>query len=500
MAAYLFVCVSPINILSVAPLFFLGSTLIFIGYDLLWEWLIDIREKLFLMEYLVLLTTFIAIQMIGMDFGILFGVVVAVIDHVASTTRISSLQRVMKRSRAVWSNDHWQMLQLHGYHPSNPKIITLELSGPVFFGSSQKVMDEIMEEIGLSVSEDEIRNMSDASPHASTHISGLRRNSFSIKRVQTKPKVALPRYVVIDVSEMHLLDASAATSCFGQLAKLCEKRGIFLFAAGVLPRVEWMLRSHEVSLKFEEEVEWKKAILLGQVRQNGKLTLFETLFEALEFSERLLIQSMSKGRGHEHLMRSDVSQMNSQLIGSDSSHHKLTYIFTNILREELSEDEKTLIDGIEPYYEETTFREGQLIFQKDTHPDAFYIVLKGAVAVPRDRKRSEKIGNPKTLSSSNLMELSLSSSNLKAIGDDDTGTGLVSSFHNVGGIFGYCDFLLKRSRTFHAYASGDGAVVARFTSQSLEGMKRNDWPLYVIVQNLLLQASLMDLANCTCHN
>lgn len=496
MAAYLFVCVSPINILSVAPLFFLGSTLIFIGYDLLWEWLIDIREKLFLMEYLVLLTTFVAIQIIGMDFGILFGVVVAVIDHVASTTRISSLQRVIKRSRAVWSNDHWQILQLHGYHPSNPKIITLELSGPVFFGSSQKVMDEIMEEIGLSVSEDEIRSLTDASPHASTHISGLRRNSM--KRIQAKPKISLPRYVVIDVSEMHLLDASAATSCFGQLAKLCEKRGIFLFAAGLLPRVEWMLRSHEVSLKFEEEVEWKKSILLNKEKQNGKLILFETLFEALEFSERLLIQSKSKGRGHEHLLRSDVSQMNSQLVGSDSTHHKLTYIFTNILREELSEDEKTLIDGIEPFYDETTFRAGEPIFQKDTHPDAFYIVLKGTVAVPRDRKRSEKIGISKPLSSSNLMEQSLSMSNLMAIGDDDT--GLISSFHNVGGIFGYCDFLLKRQRTFHAYASGDGTVVARFTSQSLEAMKRDDWPLYVIVQNLLLQASLMDLANCTCHN
>jgi len=499
MAAYLFVCISPINILSVAPLFFLGSTLIFIGYDLLWEWLVDIREKLFLMEYLVLLTTFIAIQIIGMDFGIIFGVVVAVIDHVASTTRISSLQRVMKRSRAVWSNDHWQLLQLHGYHPSNPKIVTLELSGPVFFGSSQKVMDEIMDEIGLSVSEDEVKKMSMASPHTSTHISGLRRNNSFPKnrRVQVKPKVMMPRYVVIDISEMHLLDASAATSCFGQLAKLCEKRGIFLFAAGVLPRVECMLRSHEVSLKFEEEVEWKQSILLNEDKQNGKLILFETLFEALEFSERLLIQSKSR-HVHENLMRSDVSQLNSHLIDSDSSHHKLTYIFTNILREELSEDEKSLIDGIGPYYEETTFRGGEPIFQKDTHPDAFYIVLKGAVAVPRDRKRSEKIASPKVLSSSNLMELSLSSSNLMAIGDDDT--SLISSFHNVGGIFGYCDFLLKRQRTFHAYASGDATVVARFTSQSLETMKRDDWPLYVIVQNLLLQASLMDLANCTCHN
>ena len=38
MMAYFAVCVSTINLLQVAPLFFLGATLIFIGYDLLWEW------------------------------------------------------------------------------------------------------------------------------------------------------------------------------------------------------------------------------------------------------------------------------------------------------------------------------------------------------------------------------------------------------------------------------------------------------------------------------
>lgn len=279
---------------------------------------------------------------------------------------------------------------------------------------------------------------------------------------------------------MHLLDASAATN-FLQLAKLCEKRGVFLFAAGALPRVEWMLRSHEVSFKSEEEVQWKKTMLSNQDKQSsGKVVLFETLFEALEFSEKLLIQRLSKGHDHKNCIRSDVSQLNSsQLTASD-----LSQLFTNILREELSEDEKSLIDGIDPFYEQTTFKGGEPIFLKDTHSDAFYIVLKGSVAVPRDRKRS----GPKTLSSSNLM----------AIGDDDARE--VSSYHKVGGIFGYCDFLLKHQRTFHAYASSDGTVVAKFTSQSLEAMKRDDWPIYVIVQNLLLQSSLMDLANCTCHN
>ena len=88
-----------------------------------------------------------------MDFGILFGVVVALVEHVASTTRVSSLERVTKRSRAVWATEDWNILQLHGYNINEPKIVTLEVKGPVFFGSSQKLLQEISDEIGLSISE-----------------------------------------------------------------------------------------------------------------------------------------------------------------------------------------------------------------------------------------------------------------------------------------------------------------------------------------------------------
>lgn len=92
------------------------------------------------MEYMILLITFVAIQIIGMDFGILFGVVVALVDHVASTARVSSLTRVIKRSRALWCEEDYNVLQLHGYHGDNPKIATLEIKGSVFFGSSQKLL------------------------------------------------------------------------------------------------------------------------------------------------------------------------------------------------------------------------------------------------------------------------------------------------------------------------------------------------------------------------
>ena len=45
MVVFFYIVVSEVNVLQVAPLFFLGSTLIFIGYDLLYEWLWEIRHQ-----------------------------------------------------------------------------------------------------------------------------------------------------------------------------------------------------------------------------------------------------------------------------------------------------------------------------------------------------------------------------------------------------------------------------------------------------------------------
>ena len=39
------VVVSTVNFLEVTPLFFLGSTLIFIGFDLMYEWIVEVRHK-----------------------------------------------------------------------------------------------------------------------------------------------------------------------------------------------------------------------------------------------------------------------------------------------------------------------------------------------------------------------------------------------------------------------------------------------------------------------
>mmetsp|Transcript_10128 Transcript_10128/g.20468 ORF Transcript_10128/g.20468 Transcript_10128/m.20468 type:complete len:247 (+) Transcript_10128:423-1163(+) len=229
----------------------------------------------------------------------------------------------------------------------------------------------------------------------------------------------------------------------------------------------------------------------------GKLMLFLTIFEALEFSERLLIRrvSLSKFPGDPNL-RSPHSNLTPV---KEGTHHQLTYIFLNVLRGELDEDERVIIDkDVSGYYEELKLQAGEFVFRKNTYPDAFFVVTRGSVAVPRNKKGgmpsmllsgAGAIEQTRTLSSPDL---------LGAIAGDKRTS--VESFHKVGGIFGYCDFLLERYRTFEAVSSEDDTIVATFTKSSMDKMKDENRPLYHIVHNLLLRASLMDLANCTCHN
>jgi SulP family sulfate permease len=67
--------VIPFNILSFIPNMFFGSLLMLICLDLMFEWLIDARSKMTAVEYTVVLTTFGLLQVLGVEFGILAGVV-----------------------------------------------------------------------------------------------------------------------------------------------------------------------------------------------------------------------------------------------------------------------------------------------------------------------------------------------------------------------------------------------------------------------------------------
>ena len=87
--------------------------------------MIEVRERIFLSEYCIVWGTFTAIQFVGMDVGIVIGILFAIVDHVVHAASTTGVYRVNKQSRATWSPDEYRILQDYGYRQESPKIVAV---------------------------------------------------------------------------------------------------------------------------------------------------------------------------------------------------------------------------------------------------------------------------------------------------------------------------------------------------------------------------------------
>jgi CRP-like cAMP-binding protein/anti-anti-sigma regulatory factor len=533
---HFYTCISPCSPRDfLLYIMYFAATLIFIGWDLLYEWLWEVREKLMMTEYLVLLATFIAIHIIGIDAGILFGVVVAIIDHVITTAQVTSVTRVIKRSRAVWtpgeSNqffvrqkewmnsasvtghdilvqthssslhfstsspaEDWKLLQDNAYG-NVAKIVTFEVKGSVFFGNSTQLLTNICEDVGLDATQEETQELTMTSP-AHRGYPRLAKNQSFTGRVQPNIR-RRPDCIVLDLSHLNNLDASAAQGCFLQLAKMCAKRGIVVCATGALPRVEWMMRSHDVAYTTEEEEEVKQSLLdaESEVEETKKILLFLTVYEGLEFCENLMIQKLTQKitSRQPSFVRLDELIGPADDVGGGVPKETLPHVFSHILGLHDSELSKLSVLERQEFHEEVIFNEGVVIFRRDTDADAFFIVLKGAVALVREDYIKPNRQHSKIISGAGQVQMSQSPlRNAKEIGGD------IRAILSVGTIFGFVDFLLERPRTFGVFASQEGTILAKISHKRMEQLEATNPDVHRIFQSVLLQSSVMELANCTC--
>jgi len=500
--SFIGIILSTINVLEVAPLFFLGSTLIFVGADLMYEWLIEIRHKLLLTEYCVLLATFFTIQVVGIDAGIILGVCISIVDYVFTTARFSSVTRVMKRSRAVWERDKRQLLNKHGYHIQHPKIVTLEIKGTVFFGSSLQLLSQITEEISINVSQEDIDEISlnspwharpnpTASPFSSLKnlkeermFSNSQRSLFKIPPTKT-----IPRFVVLDLAQVPNMDSAAARGCFLQLARMCSRHRVVVCASGATPRVDWILRAHLCVFAAYEEEEAKLKLehqLADSASGNGpnKIFLFETLYEALEYCESKLILELFPSSPDSR------SISPSRLVAPRTIRQEtisLSTAFVNLLG--LNQVDTTMLEAFErkeaPFHDETEYHSGEAIFQQGSLSDAFFVVLSGSVAV----FRGERI--------STVTNILSGAGNVQSVRARREGSelGEVSAFLPPGSVFGFVDFILIRQWEFSAVAAKDNTLVARLHRGGLERLQAESPELNHIMDKVLLQAAILELVN-----
>lgn len=415
----------------------------------------------------------------------MIGVLIAIVEHIFSTAHNTVINRVQKRSNAVWTPSDFKVLNESAYNPSSPRIVTLEVIGPVFFGSALHLLNMITDEIGLDQSDQDFPGSTPiqatpATPHSSSAI--LTKNPSYHMKSGKKPHVHPPKYLVLDLTGMTNLDASAARGCFLQLAKMCGKRRILVCAAGASIKTEWMLRSHDVSLSdIEEEQEIKQRLLTPELRKATKssfekILLFLTTQEALEFCETPIIQSSKN-----HPTRSLSS---SRLVGIQEQ--SISFVLAYILG--ANDEETKVLSRLEDkrFHETMILRSNEKVFYKNTYPDAFYIVLSGCCA----RQTSTLIppGPRSTLlltGAGRVEQRHMSSA--ADLFDDQFMAQQGSSFEKgitevwrIGGIFGYLDYLIERQRVFQAAATQDGTKVAKISHSHMDLMKAEDSELYAL--------------------
>jgi CRP-like cAMP-binding protein len=288
--------------------------------------------------------------------------------------------------------------------------------------------------------------------------------------------------------------ATAARGCFLQLLKVAQKRGIVICVCGTSIRIEWMLRSHHVAYDLDEEDFVKEQFATRNPEANPeRILLFLTIHEALQFCERGMVMNMGKHN------RTISDRFLSRLLHEE--RQPLSAVFGRTLGSS-SEEMKTLqlLDG-NRYHSEELYGPGQEIFVKGSKPDGFCVVLHGAVAVAINKDDPRHLvyrSNTSIVSGAGPVKQQKSQSNLieSAMREDDE--IVVASVWPVGGVFGYVDFLLDRPRNFTAVATQEGTVVAKLTLDQIRLLQNENTVLDGCLQRVLLKASLMDLANCTC--
>jgi SulP family sulfate permease len=242
------------------------------------------------------------------------GITIAGFNFIWSYIAVSSVRRVVKRSRVERDLRERELLQT-----ARLSIVTLELDGFIFFGSSVKMMEEVRRHVLVSTSEaaaahaasqaiqssplqtfrhsriadeaeslvhkhpvhhngaaasididdNEYEELTTLDEHNEFHVSNQSDSSPRIMRAMRT------RFFILDFEKVRGVDATSVRSCFNATKQLLAQHGIVLVFSSVPHDIERLLRVHDVIEKEDGS-------------GSGSL-VFESVDKALEWCEDELL-------------------------------------------------------------------------------------------------------------------------------------------------------------------------------------------------------------------
>ncbi|MFN2343476.1 MAG: SulP family inorganic anion transporter, partial [Desulfonatronovibrio sp.] len=135
-------------LISIFPKAVLGGFLMLLGLFFIWDWVVETRKKMILPDYIIILIILIAIAWIGFFQGVIIGILLSVILFVVRFSQVPVLRQLKtgsttnsKKSRPL---PHKKIIVEQGQ-----RIKIFELTGYLFFGSVNTLIQRIQDEADL---------------------------------------------------------------------------------------------------------------------------------------------------------------------------------------------------------------------------------------------------------------------------------------------------------------------------------------------------------------
>ncbi|MDX2211791.1 MAG: SulP family inorganic anion transporter [Oculatellaceae cyanobacterium bins.114] len=229
------------SLLSYFPKVVLGGLLLFLGLSLLVEWVYDSAAKMLRSDYIVMLLILAVIGFLGLFQGVGVGLIAAIALFIVNYSRTSVTRHVLSgvtyRSHVDRPRHQEQLLSQRGN-----QILILELQGFIFFGTANRLLNQIRQRL----------------------------SDLSLEPL---------RLVVLDFRLVSGLDSSAVLS-FVKLKQLARKQALRLVFTHLQPLTETLLRQG------------------GCLEENDTLCLiFTDLDRGMEWCEGQILESVTWRRG-----------------------------------------------------------------------------------------------------------------------------------------------------------------------------------------------------------
>jgi SulP family sulfate permease len=227
------------SVILYIPKFVFGSVLIYLGIELLVEWVYQAWSRFSRVDFFVIVIILLTLAVSGILEAVIVGLILAVFSFVVSYSRVSVIKFAFTgreyHSRVTRAPDEQQVLQAHG-----DELYIMRLEGFIFFGTANGIFERLRERV----------------------------RSASVEKV---------KYGLLDFSKVTGVDSTGMLS-FARMMQWSQEQGITLVFAGLAEHLKKQFVQADPSmadgmLKFfadaDHGMEWCENAIIAAELENG---------------------------------------------------------------------------------------------------------------------------------------------------------------------------------------------------------------------------------------